>query len=105
MLDAAYHRPFDLCPVDAVVQLLVHQPYGAHVVAAHNVDAQGIDCRRFGVVWRPDDSFDSIAEYLDARGLAMPLCLSTASTTRSQALCANRLVTLDLSVCVPSSTY
>ncbi len=43
MLDAAYHRPFDLCPVDAVVQLLVHQPYGAHVVAAHNVHAEGVD--------------------------------------------------------------
>lgn len=64
MLDASYDGALDLCPVDAVVQLFVHEPYGAYIVAAHNVHAQGIYRRGFGVVWCSDDALDSVAEDL-----------------------------------------
>ena len=64
VLDASYDGALYLCPVDAVVQLFVHQPYGAYIVAAHNIHAQGIYRRGFGVVWCSDDALDSVAEDL-----------------------------------------
>lgn len=40
MLHASNRRPLNSRPIDALVQLVVHQPHGADVVAAHEVQAQ-----------------------------------------------------------------
>lgn len=64
VLDASDDRASDLCPVDAFVELLVHQTDGADVVSAHEVESDGGFGRGLVVFGRSDDSFDGVVEDL-----------------------------------------
>lgn len=64
VLHASNRRPLDGRPVDAVVELVVHQPHGADVVAAHEVQAQRDLHRGLVVVRRADYPLVRILENL-----------------------------------------
>lgn len=64
VLDASDRGPFHFCPVDAVVELLVHQADGAHAITAHQVQPQGHLDGRLRVVGLADDSLDGVVEHL-----------------------------------------
>jgi hypothetical protein len=64
VLDASYDRAFDFCPVDAFVELFVHEADGADVVSSNEVQTQRDLGRWFMVVGGSDDALDCAAENL-----------------------------------------
>lgn len=57
------HIPPDLTPINARVQLLVHQSADNHIVAAHQVQAVGLLARGLVVALLADDALDRVRQH------------------------------------------
>lgn len=58
MLRRPNRRPLDLRPINTLIQRLVHQPYEAHVLAAHHVQPVRYLGRGLAVFWGSDHALD-----------------------------------------------
>lgn len=63
MLSTPNNLPSNLRPINAPIQLFIHQSTDHNVVPSHQIQAMWLLHRRLFIILRPDDSLDSIFEH------------------------------------------